>query len=165
MKQIKKQNNLLVWIPVIIIVMIAFVALSSGSKTKQVAVVENSSNSVKSVQNKEVVTTNQATVGGGSYETYSVEKLAFVEKGHVVLFFHASWCPSCRTLDNDIKGNLSSIPSNLKILDVDYDDSSDLKKKYGVTTQHTLVQVDKDGAMIGKWIGSPTLSHLVSQVK
>ncbi|MEK7564045.1 MAG: hypothetical protein AAB510_00550 [Patescibacteria group bacterium] len=60
---------------------------------------------------------------------------------------------------------MSKIPSDLSILDVDYDNSSDLKKKYGVTYQHTFVQVDKDGNMIKKWNGSPTLAKLVSEVR
>jgi hypothetical protein len=47
---------------------------------------------------------------------------------------------------------------------VDYDNSDELKKKYGVTYQHTLVQVDKDGNLIKKWSGSPTLTSLVKEV-
>ncbi|MEK7579284.1 MAG: thioredoxin family protein [Patescibacteria group bacterium] len=100
----------------------------------------------------------------GSYEAYAPEKLARAETGDVVLFFHASWCPSCRGLNSDIEKNLSAIPPEVSILKVDYDTESALKKKYGVTYQHTLVQVDADGAMIKKWSGSPTLSSLVSQI-
>ncbi len=101
----------------------------------------------------------------GSYEAYAPEKLALAEKGDVVLFFRAPWCPTCRALDADIKANVSSIPSGVTILDVDYDSSSALKQKYGVTYQHTLVQVDKDGNQISKWMGSPTLSALVGKIK
>lgn len=100
----------------------------------------------------------------GSYEAYSLDKLAMAEKGDVVLFFRASWCPTCRALDSDIKSNMKNIPEDLTILDVDYDNSKDLKQKYGVTYQHTLVQVDKDGNLIKKWSGSPTLSELVKEV-
>ncbi len=101
----------------------------------------------------------------GSYEAYSPEKIAKAENGNVVLFFRAGWCPTCISLDKDIKANLGKISSDLTILDVNYDDSSDLKKKYGVTYQHTLVQVDKDGNLIKKWSGSPTLAKLTSEVK
>jgi len=68
-----------------------------------------------------------------------------------VLFFHASWCPTCRAADANIKANLLSIPPSLTIHQVDYDTSTELKKKYGVTYQHTFVQVDESGAMIKKW--------------
>jgi thiol-disulfide isomerase/thioredoxin len=102
----------------------------------------------------------------GSYEVYAPEKVTLASATHdVVLFFRASWCPTCRAVDADIKANLSKIPSTLAILDVDYDNSTALKQKYGVTYQHTFVQVDKDGNLIKKWSGSPTLSSLVSEVK
>src|SRR3989344_3835587 len=102
----------------------------------------------------------------GSYESYAPEKVALASATHnVVLFFRASWCPTCRTVDADIKANLSEIPGSLAILDVNYDNSTALKQKYGVTYQHTFVQVDKDGNLIKKWSGSPTLSALVAEVK
>ncbi len=104
-------------------------------------------------------------VKGGTYEAYSADKIANAESGNVVLFFHASWCPSCKSVDADIKANMKDIPDNLTILDIDYDKSSDLKKKYGVTTQHTFVQVDAKGDLIKKWLGSPTLAAVVSEVK
>lgn len=101
----------------------------------------------------------------GSYETYSAEKIARAEKGDVVLFFHASWCPSCRSINSDIESNISSIPEGVSILKVDYDKETELKKKYGVTYQHTFVQVDKDGNLIKKWSGSPKLSNLVLEIQ
>jgi len=101
----------------------------------------------------------------GSYEAYSSEKIARAETGDVVLFFHASWCPSCRGLNSDIEANVGSIPKGVSILKTDYDKETELKKKYGVTYQHTLVQVDKDGNLIKKWSGSPKLSSLVSEIQ
>lgn len=104
-------------------------------------------------------------VKGGQYVAYDASKLTFAQEGKVVLFFRASWCPTCRALDADIKANLSRIPQNVLILDVDYDQSSDLKKRYGVTYQHTLVQVDAMGNVIAKWSGSAGLDELVKQVR
>jgi len=103
--------------------------------------------------------------GPGSYEAYAPEKIAKAnENNDVVLFFRASWCPTCRTLDKNIKADLSSIPSSLTILDVDYDNSTELKKKYGVTYQHTLVQVDAGGNMIKKWSGGSNIADIVSKI-
>jgi thiol-disulfide isomerase/thioredoxin len=102
----------------------------------------------------------------GVYEVYSPEKVLLASTTHnVVLFFRASWCPTCKALDVDIKANLAHIPENLSILDVNYDTYVALKQKYGVTYQHTFVQVDKDGNLIKKWSGSPTLAALVVEVK
>ncbi|MSR71236.1 MAG: thioredoxin [Candidatus Taylorbacteria bacterium] len=118
------------------------------------------------VMMKDETTKADTMIKSGSYEVYAPEKVALASATHaVVLFFKANWCPSCRAVDASIKANLSNIPSSLTILDVNYDNSASLKKKYGVTYQHTFVQVDKDGKSIKKWSGSPTLSALVAEVK
>ncbi len=101
----------------------------------------------------------------GSYEAYSAEKLARAETGDVVLFFHASWCPTCRGLNADIVSNLKSIPEGVTILKTDYDSETELKKKYGVTYQHTLVQVASDGTLITKWSGGGSLDTLLSKIQ
>jgi thiol-disulfide isomerase/thioredoxin len=64
-----------------------------------------------------------------------------------VLFFHASRCPSCRNLDSNIRQNVSQIPEDAIIYQVDYDTYSELKKMYGVRTQHTLVYLNSDLSM------------------
>jgi thioredoxin 1 len=107
---------------------------------------------------------NLETSRAGSYEDYATEKLAFAEDGDVVLFFHATWCPTCRALSKDIDANISFIPLGTHILKTDYDSEMELKKKYGVTTQHTLVQVDASGALIKKWTGGLKLSDLLSNI-
>lgn len=101
----------------------------------------------------------------GSYETYSEDKLARANSGDVVLFFHAPWCPSCRALDRGINASLSEIPTGLTILQTDYDSNIELRRKYGITYQHTLVQVDANGNMIKKWSGGSNLASIVSQVE
>lgn len=100
----------------------------------------------------------------GSFETYSAEKVA-TATGDVVIFFHATWCPSCRVLVSDIEKNASSIPAGTTILKADYDKETELKKKYGVTTQHTLVQIDTDGNLIKKWSGGSKLTNLLSEIQ
>jgi len=101
----------------------------------------------------------------GSYEAYAPEKLSLANSGDVVLFFHASWCPTCKALDTDVNENASNIPDGLTILKVDYDTQTALKQTYGVTYQHTLVQVDANGNMITKWSGGNTLESIVNQVQ
>lgn len=101
----------------------------------------------------------------GSYEAYSPDKIARAADGDVVLFFHASWCPSCRGLSANIEANMKSIPGKVTILKVDYDKEVELKKKYGVTYQHTLVQVDKDGNQIKKWSGSDSLEKVLAEIQ
>lgn len=101
----------------------------------------------------------------GSYESYAPEKLVKANDGTVVLFFRASWCPTCQALDSSIQKNADEIPADVTILDVDYDSESELKKKYGVTYQHTLVQVDAEGNLIKKWSGGNDLESITDQIK
>ncbi|OGG44815.1 hypothetical protein A2673_02150 [Candidatus Kaiserbacteria bacterium RIFCSPHIGHO2_01_FULL_50_13] len=103
--------------------------------------------------------------GVGSYEAYAPEKLALANSGDVVLFFRASWCPTCRALDADIKAHLNDIPAGVAILILDYDTETTLRQKYGVTYQHTLVQVDAGGNQIAKWQGSMTLAALLREIQ
>ncbi len=150
---------------VVVVILIVGVGIySSGNSTKT-----NDAMVQKEQMEKEEMKKNEAMKDDtmkkmGSYEAYSPEKVARAETGDVVLFFHASWCPSCRGLNSDIESNSSAIPEGLSILKLDYDRETELKKKYGVTTQHTLVQVDKDGNLIKKWSGGGTLNSVVSQL-
>lgn len=128
-------------------------------------VMEKSGETMMKKDESAMIDKGDSMMKAGSYEAYSAEKIAKAASGDVVLFFRASWCPTCRGVDADIKAHLKDIPANLTILDVNYDDSSALKAKYGVTYQHTFVQVDAQGNQIKKWSGSPTLSALVAEVK
>lgn len=147
------------------------VAVDQESMMSKDGVIEKQDESMMSngdvIENKDdgMMDDNTAAMSKGSYESYSPEKLAFAKSGDVVLFFRASWCPTCRALDADIRNNISAIPKGVVILDVDYDNSVSLKQKYGVTYQHTLVQVDELGNPIAKWTSSPTLDALVKNIK
>jgi thiol-disulfide isomerase/thioredoxin len=100
----------------------------------------------------------------GAYLPYSEQTLAATSGGKAVIFFAATWCPTCKALNADITANLPGIPAGVTILKADYDTSVALKQKYGVTMQHTLVQVDPSGNQLKKWTGSPTLAALAAQV-
>lgn len=97
----------------------------------------------------------------GSFTDYDTSKLANAEKGDVVLYFSAPWCPTCQEANKNF--NASSAPDGLTLLKVDYDSSTDLKKQYGVTYQHTFVQVDKYGKQLKKWSGSTTYDQLKAE--
>lgn len=101
----------------------------------------------------------------GSYGTYDAAKLAMATTGKVVLFFHAPWCPICVAIEKDVTANIGKIPNGVHILKVDYDTATELKKKYGVTYQHTFVQVDASGKMLKKWSNSTALADIATQVQ
>ncbi len=143
---------------VLIIIIGAFFLTKDGEDTKE----------AMSTTSDTVVETTDATsqpLTSGIYTEYSEELLANAESGTVLLFFHAGWCPSCRALDKDISRNLDNLPEDMTILKLNYDTETELKKKYGVTRQHTLVQVDADGNMIKTLSGlSNTLDQVLSKI-
>lgn len=100
----------------------------------------------------------------GVFADYT-EELRETSKGDIVLFFHAAWCSTCRALERDIQASLSDIPSDLTILKIDYDSERDLRRQYGVTQQHTLIQVNTAGNKIHQWVGGNTLESIIGQVK
>ena len=145
-------------------------AMMDDSKSGDTMMASSSDSMVKDEGDVMKSDTNTSMTGdsmmkSGSYEVYAPEKLMNALSGDVVLFFRASWCPTCKAADDDIRAHISAIPAGLTILDVDYDKSTALKQKYGVTYQHTFVQVKADGTLIKKWSGSSTLSALVAEVQ
>lgn len=91
----------------------------------------------------------------GSKDTYA--------GNNVVLFFNASWCSTCKEARENLEADPSAIPAGLTIVKVDFDDSDELRQKYGVTVQHTFVQIDSDGNELAKWNGSITADEIASQ--
>jgi thiol-disulfide isomerase/thioredoxin len=100
------------------------------------------------------------------YTDYSDAKLANSQED-TVLFFHAKWCPTCNSLDDSIEEALQNgdYPDDLTVLKIDYDTNQELKERYMVNHQHTLVQVDDEGDSLKKWNGSLTLDHLESRLE
>jgi thiol-disulfide isomerase/thioredoxin len=89
------------------------------------------------------------TSSAGVYTEYSEDALS-TASGTKVLFFHASWCPQCRALAEDIQAK--GVPAGVTILEVDYDTNQALRQKYGVTIQTTLVTVDDQGKLVKKFV-------------
>lgn len=109
---------------------------------------------------KKTVASNTA-MSKGSYSAYDPAKIANAASGKVVLDFSASWCPICQESEKNFIATATH--AGLTLLKVDYDTSTDLKRKYGVTYQHTFVQVDKNGKLLKKWSGTSTYEDLLKQ--
>ena len=100
------------------------------------------------------VDSNKMMQAKGAYVGYSPAALAEAgANGKAVLFFHAAWCPFCKAANEAFNSRLSEIPEGVTVLKTDYDTQKELKTKYGVTYQHTFVQVDASGNMVAKWNG------------
>ncbi|MBL8015243.1 MAG: thioredoxin family protein [Candidatus Doudnabacteria bacterium] len=138
------------------IVIVSFVILSQNPNAVTTTETRTSSSSpvtisVGSTSTSSTSTTANVEPGSGIYKNYVEGDVASYPSKQKVLFFYANWCPSCRGQDESLNSNLAAIPSDLVILKVDYDNSTSLKQKYGVTLQHTFVQVDENGNLLAKW--------------
>lgn len=83
------------------------------------------------------------------YETYSEEKFVASADTERVIFFHASWCPTCISHDRDIKA--AGVPEGITIFRADYDKDLDLRRKYNVAIQSTFVHIDANGDVVKTW--------------
>ncbi|QQR78001.1 MAG: redoxin domain-containing protein [Candidatus Moraniibacteriota bacterium] len=106
----------------------------------------------------------------GQYEDYTKSAFDQAVGKRRVLFFYANWCPICRPADSDIRANVAKLPADVAVLRVNYNDTdtdSDekaLAKEYGVTYQHTFVQIDSDGNVVTKWNGGK-MAELLNNIK
>ncbi|MCA9347597.1 thioredoxin family protein [Candidatus Saccharibacteria bacterium] len=100
-----------------------------------------------------------ATNVPGKYVDYSSSVIAETS-GTKILFFHAPWCPQCRSLESDI--NSKGVPSGVTIIKVDYDSNQALRQQYGVTLQTTIVKIDDNGNLVDKFVAydDPTLQAI-----
>lgn len=98
------------------------------------------------------------------YDSYTAEKAKFSNQ-RVVLFFAASWCPACREIDSALSKDSSALPEGVTFVKVDYDAHTDLRKEYGVTMQHTFVEVDGQGKEVKKWVSTDVESAIAEAKK
>lgn len=148
------------------LIFIALIALASVG----FIVWRSQSSSGSNTLSQPVVTTAQSDEPGNTpsqydrYEEYSAASYNQAAGKKRVLFFHASWCPTCKEANEEFEKNASAIPENVVVYKTDYDTNPELKKKYGVTYQHTFVQVDEKGNAVKKWNGGGS-TELMQQVK
>lgn len=90
-----------------------------------------------------------------SYEEYSaaMDKYSSVK---VVLFFNATWCPDCQAITKALTDDPGKIPAKTTVVSVDYDSHTDLRQRYGVTMQHTFVQINSSGDKVRQWASTST---------
>jgi thiol-disulfide isomerase/thioredoxin len=73
-------------------------------------------------------------------------------QGPTVLFFQASWCPTCQAAMRELQAAGERL-GGVVVLIVDYDKAGELKKRYGVSYQHTWVRIDAAGRKTAIWNG------------
>ena len=139
-----------------------------AESTGGIGAVEAARNAVEATEAATAARTQGVAVGEynpatpGAYIRYDEAALT---AGTNIIFFHATWCPTCRALEKNITNNVTDIPNGVTILKADYDSQTVLKQKYGVVRQHTLVVVDQNGNEIKTLTGlTNTLEQVLQQL-
>ena len=104
------------------------------------------------------------------YLPYTESAYQSAKDKRVVLYFYATWCPSCKVANAEFLASPEKIPEDTIVLRINYndpdtdEDEKALSRKYGITYQHTFVQLDKDGKEITKWNGGG-IAELLAKLK
>lgn len=99
---------------------------------------------------QEAEETKQQAAEASRYVDYTPEAFAASTTEKNVISFDATWCYVCDAIEKNILNG--EIPVDLTIFKADFDTEIELRKKYGVTTQTTFVQVTPQGDEITKWV-------------
>ena len=157
---------------IVLILGVGYLATNSNSRAPESVTQELSTEIVsdteafateKTTAPDKVATTESATAPG-VYAAYDANVIAQSDADHILLFFKASWCPSCRALDADILENADAIPAGVEIYTVDYDTATDLKRQYGVTTQHSIIEISASGEALSSISHGLTLDDVLSTI-
>jgi len=158
------------WILIIIIVALGVFGISLYSsqqpKSEEVSMMDN--DHVMEREEHDKMTSDGKS--NSRYIEYSKKALDNEADKRRVLYFYANWCPICRPADANFKENAGRIPQDLVLIRVNYNDSDtdqeekDLAQKYGITYQHTFVQIDAKGNKIAVWNGGQ-INELLNNIK
>ncbi|MEY3197585.1 MAG: Peptide methionine sulfoxide reductase MsrB [Candidatus Parcubacteria bacterium] len=94
------------------------------------------------------------------YQAYDATTIP--QTGDIVIFFHASRCPSCQEAEKNFLA--SGIPTGLTILKADFDTETKLKLKYGILSQTSFAYIKADGTLIKRWIGARTIDDILAKI-
>jgi len=96
--------------------------------------------------------TPAAEVSTSMYKTFTASAEEAVKGNEpYVLFFHFAWCSTCKALDKDLTAQASDLKGT--VLKADFDADTELKAKYGVTTQHSILFFNKEGELTDRKVG------------
>jgi thiol-disulfide isomerase/thioredoxin len=157
------QKNVLPWLigGVLIVVGIVVLRPSSDQPTADLKPTELETS---------LDSSNDTQMTPTKYTPYSPVVFDAASSTRRVLFFYASWCGECRPVDAELTKRLDDIPEDVTVIRVNYNDpdtdqnEKDLAVGYGVTYQHTFVQIDSDGKEVEKWNGGG-LDTLLSKIQ
>lgn len=146
---------------ILVAVVAVLVFASPTAPDPEVRLTPTSSSAAEDAEDAPTPEPTAAPQIAAGYVEYSDDAIAQAE-GRVLLFFHAAWCPQCRSIEDDILED--GVPEGLTIIKVDFDSRQDLRQQYGVTLQTTFVEVDAEGTELQKHVAydDPSLDAVVA---
>lgn len=150
-------NKTMLWIAgLLVIVVVGYTVVSRRQTAPANALTTQSGEMMEKTDTNDDAMVRDETVmkaGQSRYVVYSRSAFDEAAGKKRVLFFHAPWCPTCRPADAAFQANVETIPEDVVLFKTDYDSSTELKKQYAITYQHTYVLVDDQGNAVKKWNG------------
>jgi thioredoxin 1 len=154
-----------------LVIVIVVLLISVGSYTLFTKTPSNktTTNSVTQEENENQLE-NASAINNSKYIPYTPNVLEETKTTKRVLFFYANWCPTCKPANDSFTDQSNLIPNDVTVIRVNYNDTDtdnnekDLAKKYGVTYQHTFVQIDENDNAVTKWNGGG-IEKLLQNVK
>ena len=154
---------ILIIVPVVLGVLGVIFYSSQQPKPEQEAMMRD--NAVMGKDEDQMMASDQTR-----YVEYSKAAYDQAKDKRRVLYFYANWCPICRPADANFKENVNKIPEDVVVVRVNYNDTDtdqeekDLAQKYGITYQHTFVQIDSSSDRITAWNGGQ-VNELLKNIK
>ena len=164
-------RNILIVIGVVVLLLGGgglFIASQQSSNTEEAKMAQEKVEMAEKESSEDEVMMKKDNVS--RYVEYSKTVLDESADKRRVLYFYATWCPSCKIANEDFTANPNKIPEDVVVIRTNYNDpdtnsqEKDLAKKYGITYQHTFVQIDSNGNEITKWNGGQT-DELLAKIK
>lgn len=146
----------------LILSILLFTGTASLSACQPVTTSPSAANTSTPTPAPPAITSGAAISNPGRYQPYTSEAFQSQASSQRLLFFHAPWCPTCKSADTELTQNGTQLPPGVVVFKTDYDSETELKQKYHITYQHTFVLVDNQGNQITQWNGGG-LSEIIAR--
>ncbi len=124
---------------------------------------KDQANSLQELAPPEVVNSADSASRIVSLSDYQANAANYQAK-KLIYFFRTERCFACRAVAADARANPQLIPSDVVIVEVDFDTNTDLKERYHVAAPTTFIQVDKNGEKLNSW-QADNVTDMVAGIK